>query len=79
VTIDQRISLFGSLNMDPRSFRLNFEITLAIYDHEFTVDLRRLQQAYLDQSELLDFQRFSQRPFAIRFVEQTARLTGPLL
>jgi cardiolipin synthase len=79
VTIDQRISLFGSLNMDPRSFRLNFEITLAVYDHEFTVNLRRLQQAYLDQSELIDFQRFSQRPFAIRFVEQTARLTGPLL
>ena len=32
MTIDGAISLFGSLNLDPRSLQLNFEITLAVYD-----------------------------------------------
>ncbi len=35
IVIDQRFSFFGSLNMDPRSFRLNFELTLAVYDPFF--------------------------------------------
>ena len=30
--MDGEFSLFGSLNLDPRSFRLDFEITLAVYD-----------------------------------------------
>ena len=43
ITIDGRVSLFGSLNLDPRSLQLNFEITLAIYDELFTGQLRELQ------------------------------------
>ena len=79
VTIDQRISLFGSLNMDPRSFRLNFEITLAIYDAEFTQSLRALQQTYIDQSEMMDKQAWHGRSRLIRFTENLARLVSPLL
>ncbi len=79
VTIDNRVSLFGSLNMDPRSFRLNFEITLAIYDSNFTNELRQLQQDYLDQSEMIDSENWSHRPVISRFGEKAARLMGPLL
>jgi cardiolipin synthase len=35
ISVDGRISLFGSLNLDPRSMRLNFEITLIVYDRDF--------------------------------------------
>jgi cardiolipin synthase len=79
VTIDGKISLFGSLNMDPRSFRLNFEITLAVYCDRFTGDLRRLQQTYLDESNLVDDKSWEARPPLIRFGEKAARLLGPLL
>jgi len=79
VTIDGRISLFGSLNMDPRSFRLNFEITLAVYDQEFAVALRALQQSYLDQSEIMDRVAWGKRSAVTRFGEKAARLMGPLL
>jgi len=79
VTVDGEISLFGSLNLDPRSFRLNFEISLSIYDSEFTGRLRALQQTYIDQSELIDLETWNSRPLTQRFAENCARLFGPLL
>lgn len=79
VTIDGRAGLFGSLNMDPRSFRLNFEITLAVFDQAFTRELRQLQQSYLDQSEVIDPSTWRSRAALTRFGEKAARLLGPLL
>ena len=79
VTVDGRMSLFGSLNLDPRSLRLNFEISLAIYDRTFTGELRALQQSYLDQSELIDLEIWHNRPTRQRVAENCARLFGPLL
>ncbi len=79
VTIDGEFSLFGSLNLDPRSMRINFEISLAIYNQEFTTQLRSLQQRYIDQSELMDLELWEKRPAGQRVAENFARLAGPLL
>jgi len=79
VTLDGRISLFGSLNLDPRSLHLNFEITLAVYDPSFTSSLVSLQRSYLSTSHPLDLTRWHSRPFPLRLLENTARLFGPLL
>ncbi|MEM9658001.1 MAG: phospholipase D-like domain-containing protein, partial [Planctomycetota bacterium] len=79
VTVDGTHSLFGSVNLDPRSFRLNFEILLAIYNREFTNQLRELQQQYIDRSELLDLETFLRRPKSRQVAESFARLLGPLL
>lgn len=79
VTIDGKMSLFGSLNLDPRSLRLNFEISLAIYDTSFTTELRALQQTYLDQSELINLELWTARSTPQRVAENCARLLGPLL
>jgi cardiolipin synthase len=79
ITVDGQLSLFGSLNLDPRSLRLDFEITLAVYDAEFTAALRRLQQVYLDGSAMLDLAACRARSSLERFAEDTARLVGPVL
>ncbi len=79
VTIDKELSLFGSLNMDPRSFRLNFEITLVIFDPGFSCLLRALQQTYIDRSEIMDSSAAGQRSGLRRFGENVARLFSPLL
>jgi cardiolipin synthase A/B len=79
ITVDGQLSLFGSMNLDPRSMRLNFEITLAVYDAEFTAALRGLQQTYLDGSEMLDLTTCRGRSSIERFAEDTARLAGPVL
>ena len=79
VTVDGEISLFGSVNLDPRSFRLNFEISLAVYDRTFTGQLRNLQQQYIDRSELMDLAAWNARPTRQRATENFARLFSPLL
>jgi cardiolipin synthase len=79
VSIDGTHCLFGSVNLDPRSLRLNFEILLAMYDGEFTEKLRSLQQQYLDQSMLLDLATFQRRPWRKQVAENVARLLAPLL
>ncbi len=79
LAVDGQFSLFGSLNLDPRSLRLDFEITLAIYDAEFTAALRLLQQRYLEKSVWLDLPTCHSRSAIERFTEDAARLVGPLL
>jgi cardiolipin synthase A/B len=79
VTIDGLTSLFGTLNMDPRSLRLNFEITLAIYDAQFTSDLRKLQLEYLQGSQWLQLDEWRKRGLTTKLLENIARLVSPLL
>jgi phosphatidylserine/phosphatidylglycerophosphate/cardiolipin synthase-like enzyme len=70
---------FGSVILDTRSFRLNFEIRLAIYDSQFTNQLVDLQQTYIDRSELMDLETYRRRPLYHKILESFARLLGPLL
>ncbi len=79
VTVDGAHSLFGSVNLDPRSFRLNFEILVAVYNHELTSKIRELQQSYIDRSQLLDLTAYQARPKMRQTLENFARLMGPLL
>jgi cardiolipin synthase len=79
LAVDGQFSLFGSLNLDPRSLRLDFEITLAVFDAEFTAALRSLQQSYIDKSQWLDMAACRSRSTLERFTEDAARLVGPLL
>jgi cardiolipin synthase len=79
ITVDGCFSLFGSLNLDPRSFRLDFELSLAIYDADFTRALRALQQRYVEDSDMLDQRTCLARSRTERLVEDAARLLSPLL
>ncbi len=79
VTVDGEFSLFGSLNLDSRSLHLNFEITLAVYEAEFTRALRDLQQLYLKESTWMDVDAWQSRPLRVRLTENAVRLLGPLL
>ena len=79
IAVDGEYSLFGSLNLDPRSLHLNFEITLAIYDAAFTAELEKLQAEYAGESHLLDLAEWQAResPHSAAFVRKRARLLGP--
>jgi len=79
ITVDRSFSLFGSVNLDMRSFWLNFEATLFIYCEEFTQQLYELQESYLQYSEELDFDTFIERGVFEQFKENTALLISPIL
>ncbi len=79
ITVDRRFSLFGSVNLDMRSFWLNFEATLFIYDTPFTDQLRLLQKEYMRRSSRLDLVSFNRRSGFEKFKENAALLISPLL
>jgi len=79
LVIDGETTLFGTVNLDIRSMRLNFEITMIAYDADFGRAVRELQQRYAEQSEPIDLQRWRQRRRFTRFLENAAQLMSPLL
>lgn len=79
ITVDRSFSLFGSVNLDMRSFWLNFETTMVIYCKTFTNTLLQLQKGYLENSSELDLELFSERNHFEKFKENVMLLIAPLL
>jgi cardiolipin synthase len=79
IVVDRSIAFVGSLNMDMRSFWLNFEVTLLVNDDSFAADLRALLDRYLRDSRRVDTEHWAARPFRRRFLESVVRLAGPVL
>ncbi|WP_448952638.1 cardiolipin synthase [Labrys neptuniae] len=79
VSVDADLALIGSSNMDMRSFVLNSEITVVIYDREITQQLRRMQDDYIAGSDRLEFTEWRGRPWVRKVAENLARLVSPLL
>jgi cardiolipin synthase len=79
VVVDREVALFGSVNLDVRSFWLDFEVTLCAYDPDFSERLLALQDKYIKDSVPVDPQTWQQRPGKERFIENLARLASPLL
>jgi cardiolipin synthase len=79
LSIDGEVSVFGSVNLDMRSLLLNFEISLLVYDKEFTRKLRVVQDGYLQNSDRIELDRWRLRPGWRRFIDDTLRLLSPLL
>ncbi|MGD9387573.1 MAG: cardiolipin synthase [Gammaproteobacteria bacterium] len=79
ITVDGRMAVLGSVNIDMRSLWLNFEISLFIYDRGCVSRIRELQARYLHDSVLLQPHAWSRRPLSGRVAEGVLRLMGPLL
>lgn len=79
IQIDKNISFIGTLNMDMRSFYLNLEITLAIYDAAFASRLKETIDHYIERAVILDHQTWAERSKVKRFKENVLRLAAPLL
>lgn len=79
VVIDEQFCLVGTVNMDMRSLWLNFELTLAIDDQDFTQQMYDLQKGYMEQSHTVDMTQWRQRTLYSRFLERVFYLFNPLL
>jgi cardiolipin synthase len=79
MTIDSDVAMIGSHNLDERSFRLNYEVSIFIYDTDQASLLRMLQMQYLSESDEIFADSWCRRPALKRFAENVARLLGPLL
>lgn len=79
LTVDRKIALISSANLDQRSFWLNFEVTLIHYDDDFSSELRFLQTSYIEQSEDVHLDEWRVRPKLHVLRDNAAQLLGPLL
>lgn len=79
MVVDDGLSLFGSVNLDMRSFWLNFEISLFVYGADFAAPIIEMQQDYLAHSIMVDAEIWRRRSARRRFLENLTRLAGPLL
>lgn len=79
LSIDDTLAVVGSSNVDLRSFQLNEEASLLLYDAPSIADMLRIQMAYLDASERLTLSDWHRRPRLRRLLENIARLVSSLL
>jgi len=79
LSIDDSVALIGSSNVDLRSFTLNNEITLLIYDAAVVAQLRKVQERYFAHSKLLCLEEWVRRPLLKKVLQNTARLTDSLI
>ena len=79
MTIDARITLIGSANMDRRSLELNFENNLLVLDPGVTATIRDRQLGYLSQSTVVKAETVEDWPFHARLVDNAIGMASPLL
>lgn len=76
--IDDQYCTIGTANFDNRSFRLNFEITMAFADQEFSSRVRQMLEQDFSNSKLVTAKQLNDRGFWFRFGVRCARLLAPI-
>jgi cardiolipin synthase len=79
INIDSVICSIGSANMDIRSFTINYESNLVIYDEKTARELEQDFLADLDHCVEFDLPAYRQSSFLGRLRDSTYRLVSPVL
>ena len=79
ILIDHTMAVIGSTNIDIRSFALNAEASLLVYERAAVIELENLNQRYLRDSDPVDINTWKQRPAWKQVLESLARLADSLL
>jgi cardiolipin synthase len=77
--VDDLWSLIGSANLDTRSFRLNFELNLSIFDQNFSSELSNHFEKIQATSSIITLEDMDNRPLSIKLRDSAARLFTPYL
>lgn len=79
ITVDDAFAVFGSANLDVRSFSLNFELSVLLYGESITQRLRAIQGEYLSHSKPLVLSEWDRRSAASEYTDRAVALLSPLL
>ena len=78
LVIDDDVGMIGSPNVDMRSFNLNFELGVFLYDRPRIEALAGGFLKDLESSEAVEPVRFARRPRSLQLLEDTCRIFSPL-
>jgi len=76
--IDHQYCTIGTANFDNRSFRLNFEITMAVADRELASQVGAMLLADFANAERITAADLDARALPFRFAVRAARLAAPV-
>jgi cardiolipin synthase len=76
--IDDHTSFVGTANLDNRSMRLNFEITLMMIDEGFASEVEAMLEEDFRRSELASPSEYTERSLPYRFLVRVCRLFAPV-
>ena len=79
LTIDGDVALIGSANMDRRSFELNYENNILLFDSKLTGDIRHRQGEYLAHSQPVSLEAVESWSNSRIFWNNTFAMLGPVL
>ncbi|HHX34613.1 MAG TPA: cardiolipin synthase [Gammaproteobacteria bacterium] len=79
LTVDGKVSLIGSSNLDLRSFDLNYENNILLQDENITQAIAERQQHYLDSSELIELPTVLAWRYYRRIWNNVIATIGPVL
>ncbi len=79
MVVDDAAASVGTVNLDNRSFRLNFEVTALVIDRGFTAEVARMLERDFAESYRYDHATFGSRPLWVRLGAPLARLASPIL
>jgi cardiolipin synthase len=79
LTLDGEITLIGSANMDRRSFELNYENNILLYDPALTAEMRCRQHSYISRSHPVTAEMVANWPMHRRLLNNTIAMLGPVL
>jgi cardiolipin synthase A/B len=79
VTVDRWVAVVGSVNMDIRSFALDSEVSLLVYDAKVVQAFEAVQERYFARSREVSKAEWSRRSPFRKVAQNTARLADSLL
>lgn len=79
ILIDSELAGVGTVNLDNRSFFLNFEVMGFVTDSEFIADVEAMLINDMTASCEVDLTEYYRKPFWFKVVVRTARLLAPIL
>jgi cardiolipin synthase len=79
VLVDEQIAGVGTVNLDQRSFRLNFEITAFSTEPAFVRKVGEMFERDFENCEATGPDDYSGKPFPHRFAIRASRLFSPIL
>ncbi len=76
--VDDRLAAVGSINVDYRSFHLNFELVVMVTDQAFCGQMESMLNDDFARSRRIDLTEYSRRPWWFKTAVRLARLFSPV-
>ena len=76
--IDDNVACIGTANLDNRSMRLNFEVTMLMVDEGFASEVENMLQDDLAKCKLASSSEYTESSLPYRFLVRACRLLAPL-